>query len=160
MKSLAIFLLAYTGKLSAIRLNGQSNFIIEENELENYDYVVDHQGNLQELHIPNSLIQSRAQSDPIYPSTGLEKMKSDSTPSSKLEADLRERKPQEFKDDPESHQDTQSSISWAEKNLKTEFKLPKFSDDEKKLRKAEVIDPDSNIWDDDDDIKSTLKSAH
>lgn len=65
-----------------------------------------------------------------------------------------------FTDDKEQVDDTEASIKWAEKTLKGKLNLPKKSAIDAKLAASPVIDPDSKDIVDDDDVKSTLKSAH
>lgn len=102
-------------------------------------------------------------SDPIYPSsgpTGAADPGDKKTPEQILEEDLSKRTPIVYTDEKETQGDTTGSIEWAEKNLKTKLELPKKSAVEMSLEKMPVFEIKSEDFEDDDEVKSTLRSAH
>ena len=101
-------------------------------------------------------------SDPIYPSSGLQKLKDISKPTEEetLEADLSSRKPQTFTNDKVEVDDTSKSIAWAEKLVGKKLVLPRKSPAEAKISRLPHPEKDFNPFEDDDEIKDTLKSAH
>jgi hypothetical protein len=72
----------------------------------------------------HSLMQSKSSSDPIFPSTGLV-IENDphANAEGKLEIYLRSRKDPKHRD-AEEHNETKSSIEWAEKKLGAEMEVP------------------------------------
>jgi len=106
-------------------------------------------------------VQAKIQSDPIFGSIGgpsvLEK---DPTPQQILEHDLASRTERTFEDD-HMHPETQDSITTAEKLVGAKLELPTKTPDDiarNKMSTQDVID--GNDYEDDAEIKSTLKSAH
>ena len=103
-------------------------------------------------------------SDPIFPSSGLHSVTSEpretKTPEQILEEDLASRKPMEFTIDKETLNDTSDSIAWAEKSLSTTLELPKKSPIDLELEKMPIVDTNPENFEDDEEVKATLRSAH
>lgn len=97
----------------------------------------------------HSLMQMK--SDPIFPSSGLQKLEDKSKPTEEdaLEADLNSRKPQSFNNDKIEVDDTSKSIAWAEKKVGKKLILPKKAPAEAKVSRLPHPDPDANPWEDD-----------
>jgi hypothetical protein len=72
---------------------------------------------------------------------------------------LASREPQSYEHDKIEHNDTVDSISWAENNLGRKLELPIKTKEVKKIENNSLFIDNYNL-DDDEEIKSTLKSAH
>ena len=82
------------------------------------------------------------------------------TPEEAVENDLASRKPIQFDDDADVT-GTQASIATAEAAKGFKFELPMKDAQEKYIaNNADAIAAEADNWDDSDDVKETLKSAH
>jgi hypothetical protein len=108
-------------------------------------------------------MKQKSASDPIFGSGGDDTIlpSRQPTPEERLENDLNSRKPLEVVDDSEDVIGTQASIATAEKAQGAKLELPMKDAQEKYIsNNAAAIAEEADNWDDSDDVKETLKSAH
>ena len=101
----------------------------------------------------------RANSDPIFPSTGPPAPLEINTEEAVLERDLASRKAIKYTLDPDEHPETQDSLKWAESLLGEKLKPPFKTAFELEMEKLGDEHKFTYESEDDPDVVSTLASA-
>lgn len=164
MNSLAI--IALVGNISATKLFSRSRFIpgdIEDDDLVNADKQEQFNKNNAAQNVTQPpTINAQVKSDPIFGSgTDLDALfgkDAPMTPEMKEEMYLRSLKPKTWTLEEDEHPATMDSLAWAEKKLGHTLVIPHIDPvpiEEGSEEHKEIFD-----YTDDDDVTTTLKSAH